>query len=63
MFPQRFESLLNSYKFPIGFVLGIYNSKSRGVWKLAQKGNLSQLNISTLIPSLEIFGTLKVPFS
>jgi hypothetical protein len=51
-----FESLLNSYKFSIGFILGIYNSKSSGNLELGECRHLFLLNLSVTLQSLESFG-------
>jgi hypothetical protein len=40
----------------MGFVLGIYNAQSIGIWELSQNGNLFHLNLSTTKQSLGIFG-------
>jgi hypothetical protein len=52
-FPQRFESLLNSYKFSIGFVLGIYNLNSIWNLNLFPKGKLFLLDLSTTMANFE----------
>jgi hypothetical protein len=41
--------------FQSGFASEIYNSKSRENLELGQKGDLSNLNKSAILPGLEIF--------
>jgi hypothetical protein len=40
----------------MGFVLGIYNAKSKGIWELGQYGNLFHLNMPTTMQTFGIFG-------
>jgi hypothetical protein len=55
-----FTKGLNPFKIQSNFKLELslefYNSKSRRVWELGQKGNLFYFKLSTTMPSLEIFG-------
>jgi hypothetical protein len=58
---EFFPKGLNPFKIPtrfkLDFAFEFYNSKARDIWKLGQ-GNLSHLNLSTLMPILDIFGAL-----
>jgi hypothetical protein len=54
---------LNPLKIQARFKLEVssefYNAKSREIWRLHQKGFLSTLNLSAILPSLEHFGQQK----
>jgi hypothetical protein len=51
--PKGLNPFLNSSKLQIGFVLEVYNAKSRGIFA---KGNLFHLNFPTTMQRLGIFG-------
>jgi hypothetical protein len=57
-FPKGLNPL-NFNKFHIGFILVIYNSKSREIWMLGQKRNFINLNLPTSMQSLGNFGLKK----
>jgi hypothetical protein len=53
IFPIRFESLSNSNRIQMKFASKIYNSKSREILNLGQRGKLCHLNLSISMPGLE----------
>jgi hypothetical protein len=55
-FPKGWKPFKIQTRFKLDFAFEFHNSKAREIWKLGHKGNLSHLNLSTLMPSLEIFG-------
>jgi hypothetical protein len=66
--PQRWRScqeiiLVNLWNFEITVVSWIFNSKSRGIWRLYQMWKLFLLEESITMQSLESFRTLEVTFS
>jgi hypothetical protein len=58
-FPEGLYPFKIQTRFQLEFSSEIYNSKSRGILKLGQKGKLFHLKLSITLPNLDNFRPTK----